>query len=460
MARTAHSLDGLDTAAVARALSQIADREEDVADAYFERLEELTLPPEGEAPGVHLRREEGLAIRLVRDGGSWMAARDEITPAAFSESLRRVARALPSAFYPEPRLELPPWGEAPGTRELAELPLAVGREVRARHVAFPLRLTVRRHRREIQVVGPRLVPEPESETYYSLDAEMPWGRWGTLLPHLTGTAGEVAGALVERFRCRNAPPPESRAATVVVLGPAAAAVLLHEAVAHALEADSLALSGEGGSNGRRDRAAAAEAAVGVALGPEGPGVPSGLNVLDDPSSGPEPVRRRTDDEGSAVTRRWLLEAGVVRQPLADRAWARGSDVLLPGAGRRANRHEPPGPRSTHLELLPGDVPDEDLAADADEGFLVAELAGGRLDPLSGRLTLEVPCARRIRRGTPADPVGPFRIVGSVAGLLERVAAVGSTPRPGGAGWCAKGGRKLPVWATAPSLRLEGVEVEA
>ena len=30
----------------------------------------------------------------------------------------------------------------------------------------------------------------------------------------------------------------------------------------------------------------------------------------------------------------------------------------------------------------------------------------------------------------------------------------------GAGWCAKGGQKLPVWATAPALRLEAVTVEA
>ncbi|MFP3941041.1 MAG: metallopeptidase TldD-related protein [Thermoanaerobaculia bacterium] len=449
MARPAHPFDGLDTPAVARALSQIADRDEDLADAYFERLEELTLPAEGDAPGVRLRREEGLAIRLVRDGHSWMAARDEITPAAFSESLRRVARALPSAFYPEPRLEVSPPGAASGTEELADFPLAVARAVRARHVAFPLRLTVRRHRREIQVVGPRLVPEAETETYYSLEAEMPWGRWGTLLPGLDGAAEEVAGALVERFRCRNAPPPEGRSDAVVVLGSGAAAVLLHEAVAHALEADSLALSGGGAARG-----SAAERAVGVALGPEG------LNVLDDPSTAPEPVRRRSDDEGSAVTRRWLLEAGVVRQPLADRAWARGSDVLLPGAGRRASRHEPPGPRSTHLELLPGDVPEQDLVAEADDGFLVPELAGGRLDPVSGRLVLDVPCARRIRSGTPADPVGPFRLVGAVAGLLEHAVAVGSTVHPGGAGWCAKGGRKLPVWATAPSLRLDGVEVEA
>ncbi|HUF77893.1 MAG TPA: metallopeptidase TldD-related protein [Thermoanaerobaculia bacterium] len=434
------TLDSLDTAAAARALSQLTDGDHDLVDAYFERIEEVELPAEGEAPGFRLRREEGLAVRLVRDGRSWLSARDELSPEAFADALRQVARALPSAFYPEPRLDPGPWPEAPSAEELAELPLEVARAIRAHHVAFPLRLTARRHRREIQVVGPRLVPDPEVEVFYSLEAELPWGRWGALLPGLAGAGEAAAEPLVERFRCRNASPPEARADAVVVLSAGAAAVLLHEAVGHALEADTLALTGR------------PEAAVGFAMGPEW------LSVLDDPGSAPEPVRRRTDDEGAAVSRRWLLRSGVVEQPLADRVWSRGSEVLAPGAARRASRHEPPGPRSTHLELLPGEAAADDLAAGADGGFLVSQVSRGALDPATGRFVLEVPCARRIRRGTPADPVGRFRIEGTVAGLTSRVAAVGREARPGGAGWCAKGGRKLPVWATAPALRLEGVEV--
>lgn len=439
------SLETLDTAAVARALSQLAERDDDLVDAFFERRCEVELPAEGEAPGFRLRREEGLAVRLVRDGRSWLSVRDSLAPEAFAEALRQVARVLPAAPYPEPRLDALPWPEPPPAEELAGLPLAVSRAIRARHVAFPVRLAVRRHRREVQVVGPRVVPAPEVETFYSLAAELPWGSWGALVPSLEGgpeaTAEAVAEALVERFRCRNAASPEGRAEAVVVLAPEAAAVLLHEAVAHALEADTLALSSR------------PEAAVGVTLGPPE------LSVLDDPGTAPEPVRRRSDDEGAAVARRWLLRNGVVEQPLADALWARASDVLLPGAGRRASRHDPPGPRSTHLELVPGEAADDDLRAGADGGYLVSQVSRGSLDPWTGCFVLEVPCARRLRRGVPADPVGPFCLVGTAAGLTSKVAAVGRDVRSGGAGWCAKGGRKLPVWATAPALRLEGVAVE-
>ena len=217
-------------------------------------------------------------------------------------------------------------------------------------------------------------------------------------------------------------------------------MLLHEAVAHALEADTLAQGGN------------PEAAVGVAMA-----APC-LDVLDDPASAPDGARRATDDEGSATVRRWLLRGGAVEQPLADLLWARTSPVLLPGAGRRGTRHLPPGPRSSHLEIVPGAASDADLLAGGEEGLYLAEASRGALDPLSGEFTLHFPYGRRFRRGALAEAVGPSVLRGRVADLLNRVAAVGAAARPAGAGWCAKGGQRLPVWATAPSLRLEGVEV--
>jgi predicted Zn-dependent protease len=430
----------LDTAAVARTLSQIAEQPEDLVDAFFERREEVLLSPDGEAPGLRVFNEEGFAVRLVRDRRTWLASRDQIEPRAFAEALRQIARALPSATYPEPALPLDPPGR-PEAGELLDFPGLVTRAVRAHHVGFPLRLTVRRHRRSIQVVGSRLVPGAETETFWSCSAELPRGRWGGLFTELGGAAAaSVADACVGLFRARQAAPPEPERG-VAVLAPGAVAVLLHEAVAHALEADTLAQGGD------------PSAALGVAMA-----APL-VDVLDDPAAAPPGVRRSTDDEGSPVCRRWLLRAGVVEQPLADALWSRTSPAFVPGAGRRGTRHLPPGPRSTHLELLAGETPEADLFAEAESGLYLEEASRGLLDPLSGEFTLWFPCARRIRNGAPAEPVGPCRLHGRVADLLTRVTAVGREVRSAGAGWCAKGGQKLPVWATAPAIRLEGVEVD-
>jgi predicted Zn-dependent protease len=454
-----HPFASLDLPAAARALAQIADRPGDLVDAYFERTEEVTLPPDdrpGPAPGVEVRREEGLAIRLVRDGRVWLSARDSIDAHAFSGTLRRAARALPAAAYPEPDLVPAPWPGPAAAPEVLELPSRLARAVRARRAAFALRLTVRRHRRWLQVIGgEKLLPAPERESFYSLDAELPWGdvgaagdgaavggawRQGALLPELTDAAvDEVAELLVALFRARQAAPPEPWRGPVV-LAPAAAAVFLHEAVAHALEADVLAAGGD------------PRAAIGVALGSPL------LDVLDDPSSAPAPVRRTSDDEGRAVHRRWLLRGGRVQEPLADALWSAACDAFSPGAGRRSGRHALPGPRSTHLELVAGATSEADLLAAAEGGLLLPTAGRGTLDPRTGTFRLAFPFAQRIRGGAAAEPVGPCRLAGTVADLLSAVAAVGDRPRPAGAGWCAKGGQKLPVWATAPAVLLEGVEV--
>ncbi len=429
----------LDAPAIARTLSQIAERPEDLADAYFERREDVELAPDAEGPGVRTLAEEGFAVRLLRGAETFFASRDGIDGRAFADAVRQVARALPSASFPEPALPPEAWEDA-AAPELAEFPGHVARAIRARHVGFPLRLTVRRHRRAVAVVGARLAAAPEREVFYSCAAELPWGRHGELLTDLSAASAEsVAAACAALFRARHAPAAEL-AAGVAVLGPAATAVLLHEAVAHALEADTLAATGR------------PEAALGLPLGA------ACLDVLDDPGAAPPAVARATDDEGSPVCRRWLLRRGVVEQPLADALWSRLSPACMPGAGRRGSRHLPPGPRSSHLELLPGGAAEADLLSGAEGGLYLDVASRGALDPASGEFVLRFPYARRIRGGEPAEVLGPCALRGRVADLLARAAAVGAEARPAGAGWCAKGGQKLPVWATTPALRLEGVAV--
>jgi len=433
---------GLDTAAISRSLAQVADRRDDVAEAYFELIEEVELPEDGEGPGMRTRREGGFAVRLLRGGVTWIAARDGFDPQLFTGALRSVARALPPAPYPEPRLVVGPFDAAGDLEEVLGFPVAVRRLIRERLVAFPLRLRTRRHRRALQVVGPQLVAAPELEVYHSVEAELPWGRCGVLLPELgMSAAGRFAEELMDRFAARGAAAPAS-GPTPVVLGPAAAAVLLHEAVAHALESDTLMLGGM------------PEAAVDQRIGADC------LNVLDDPGAAPPPVRRVTDDEGVAVMRRWLVREGIVRQPLADLFAARESEGLAPGAARRAGRYSAPVPRSYHLELLSGSASLDELLAAAEGGLLLPTASRGSLDPLTGEFALHCPYGYRIEDGRRAAPVAGCRLVGRVVDLLGRVAAVGAETEPAGAGWCAKGGQRLPVWATAPPLRLERVEVLA
>ena len=430
----------LDHAKITRSLGQIAEQHGDVADVFFERREEIVLPPEGAAPGVRVWREAGLAVRLMRRGQTWLVSRDGISPRIFAGALRRAARVAPAASYPDPPIAMAPWDEPPEAPEMYELPAALGRAIRTHHVTFPLRLTLRRHRRWTRVIGTRLAAAMETETFYSVDAEMPWGRYGTLLAALRDdTADILARTLVHAYRAHDAAPP-SPSRGPAVLGPAAGAVLLHEGVAHALEVDTLAIGGH------------PEAAIGVKM------ASSELNVFDDPASAPVSVRRAADDEGHPVSRRCLLRRGVVEQPIADGLWARRSEILRGGGARRADRHSAPGPRSSHLELAPGEATHDELLAASEGGLFLPEVSRGGLHPLSGELVLHFPYGYRIENGAPGTPVGPSTLRAHVTDVLRAVTGVSNEAAFAGAGWCAKAGRKLPVWATSPTLRLEGARI--
>jgi predicted Zn-dependent protease len=429
-----------DMGALARCLTQISEDPAALVEGFFERTEQTAVTPQGEAPAYRVWREEGFSVRLASRDESWMVSRDGIDGAGFLEALRKTARRMAQGLRPPPRLRATPAPPVESAEAALAFAAAVDNELRRRHLAFPLRLEVRRHRRWIQLVGRELVPEPETEDFWSVRAALEGAAWGALLPSLDGDAvALVAGALATLFRSRDAASPAPRRGDLL-LGASAAAVLLHEAVAHALEVDTLALTG--------DPTSAVGHHVGSAV----------LDLLDDPSGGPVGLRRSTDDEGVPVLRRWLLRRGTIEQPLADRHWARRSPALLPGAGRRQSRHWTPAPRSLHLELLPGKAALAELAAAVEDGLYAAEASSGFLDPLSGRFELRFPHGRRLVRGRLDERVGAFRLRGAVGDLLARIASAGRETTLAGAGWCAKGGQRLPVWSTTPGLLLQGVEV--
>lgn len=431
----------LDFATVSRALSRLKERDDESIDAYFEVLEEVEQLPEEDRTFQMHRVERGFSVRLRREGRSWMASADEVTGQRFEHALRQVARVHPRSSLAVPGLRignLPDENLAP----LEKFPTLLARAIRVHHVAFPYDLRLRRHRRALQSVSEQLQSPPQMESWYSLEWKTPWGRGGTLEVDLSREiAANLAKSMVAFFNHREAASPQSGSRRLV-LGPKAAAVFLHEAVAHALEADVLAAGGR------------PEAAIGLPLGWEG------LNVIDDPQNAPPSVAREVDDEGSPTRRRWLLRNGVVEQPLADTGWTRGSTRLEAGAGRRSDRHVPVIPRCHHLELLPGEADEADLLSLAEGGLWFNEVSWGRLDPWTGKFQLSFPWGRKIEGGQLTQAVGPCRLQGTVAELLEKVLALESESHPSGAGWCAKEAQRLPVWANTPSLTLRDVEIHS
>ncbi len=434
----AASFPDLDPAAASRALSRYAE-DAAIAEVFCERLESSVLAT-GEA--TQQRTEEGLAVRIVeRTGRARLASRDRIDGAALESALQQAVSSRPLVMGLTGELSAGRW-PAPPAAELEHLRGLESRllaRIAEERVAFPVAVKVTLHRRSTWCLGPDLAPGAQLECFAAVEIEQPGGRFGTLLTVPDDLAEtRLAETMVARFLAREAPPTEAGTQRVL-LAPSAVAVLLHEAIGHGMEADLLARSPWAAISGE------------IWGGAE-------IDVLDDPTEAPLGVRRSVDDEGMPTMRRWLIRAGKVEDPIADRLWAGASDRWHPGGGRRSGRHSAPLPRCSHLEMLPGSLEEDDQMPALDDGIWVQRASRGRLDPLTGRFAVEIDYGRRVEKGR----LGTRRRGGVLCGRLDQVlhavTAVGSEAIPAGAGWCAKDGQRLPVWARAPAVLLNELEV--
>ena len=430
---------GFEPSAVARALGYLPEAASDFAEGYFERLGEVSFSP-GEPNSLSTRAEEGLCVRLRSAGTDFYSSRDALTEDAFVAAYRQVARTLPSTPVIL-RHDADSWrGPEEPPEELMTAPARLQSRLLQRGVGFRYQASFSLHTRQVLVAASSLAGTAQSERYFSVRLRLPGGPWGTLLTSLGAGVPERLADLAAEFAKYAECEPEILSPRTLVLGPHAAAVFLHEAVAHTLEVDTLAAGGD------------PRAAIGHQLGS------AELTVFDDPGSAPECVRRTFDDEGIPVVRRGLLRDGRIEQPISDRAWSERVDGLIPGGGRRADRSSLPGPRSSHLEVAPGESSPQELVRSTKDGLYLPMLSRGQLDPLKGTCRLDAPGAIEIRDGELGRRIGRCRVEGSAADLLHAVVAVGSDQQVAGAGWCAKSQQKLAVWATTPSLVLDGIGV--
>lgn len=361
------------------------------------------------------------------------ASQDGLLPSSLERAL---CDLLPGVSPPRlPQWERPP-ALVPPRQELLRFPAAVERALRRRFVGIRYRLRLRWFRREVLVVGDRLVAGPEREEFVAWELEREDRSWARLAPALPDP-GVVAEELVQDLERDGATgPPPGRYS--LLLSPAAAGVLLHEALGHGSEVDWGIRGGFDWRPGQRVAGAR-------------------LSVHEDPTAAPPGAERAADDEGVPCGARWLLREGRLESRIADRAACEQMDDAGPGQGFRASRHDPVLPRTYCLRALPGDVPFEDLERAARGGIAVLELGRGTVDVANGMLRLEVASARELTARGPGNPLGSFEIRAPVAALLGAIVGVGSEPQTRG-GWCAKRGQKRPSWVEAPPLLLEGVEV--
>ncbi len=168
----------------------------------------------------------------------------------------------------------------------------------------------------------------------------------------------------------------------------------------------------------------------------------GVSVIDDPfrvrGMGSTPF----DDEGSPVQRVALVEDGVLKTWLLNRASAAQLGLETTGHASRGSAG-PPGVSTHNLHLTPGDRDQAGLMADAGTGLVVTGMFGPALNPNTGDWSAGVH-GFWFENGEIAYPVSEITVAGKLAEFMMRMVPGSDLEFRGS--------------ANSPSLLIDGVAI--
>jgi TldD protein len=465
---------GLTEAALAQALSTIAEHKVDDADLYFQttRHEGWSLE-EGIVKSGSFSIDQGVGVRAVAGEKTAFAYSDDLSVASLMDAARtvrtiaaagqnkRVKIARPPRVAPSRRLYGPtdPISSMTSTEKVALLEkvekLARAKDPRVAQVMasvgaeYDVVLVARADgtraadvrplvRLSVTVIAEQTIA---GEVRREVGSGGGGGRFG--LAYFTD---EMVASYVDHAVQAALTNLESRPVAAgdmtVVLGPGWPGVLLHEAVGHGLEGD---FNRKGSSTfaGRVGQRVAAK----------------GVTVLDDGTLADRRGSLNIDDEGHASQRNVLIEDGILLGYMQDSLNARLSGVKPTGNGRRESYASLPMPRMTNTYMLAGNRSKEEILASLKRGLYATNFGGGQVDITSGKFVFSASEAFWVENGKILYPVKGATIVGSGPEAMNRVSMIGNDLQlDTGVGVCGKEGQSVPVGVGQPTLRIEKLTV--
>ncbi len=435
-----------DETAVSRWLEPLVSRAGEIADVFGERMREVSLEwRDGQVHDVRVRREEGVGARWRFQGEERFA----FVPGAGEASVREAVRALRSAAGKEPLPIRAPReagddedASAEADRWTRRLTGILGRHAPRHRFLWRAIQTERR----VVASGSSAPAAASRRRLVSLegrftaasrhgDEERPIAFHA---PDADSTPDELRALLTAAAAPRDRPVEIGAGETDVVLAAGSAAVLFHEILGHALEADAAP----------SPLSMLKDARVAVAE----------LDVHDD-------ARRldlfggyERDDEGTSPRPVKLLHSGHLGSRLTDRAHGRAGGST--GHGRRSGPAEAPMPRCSNLVVPAGSATSDEIARRVGDGIWIEEFQGGSVELSGGTFRLRFPRGRRLRRGRFTEELGPGILAGEILTALKNVEPVlGRESRPcRSLGWCARDGQIVPVQGAAPDVLIRRLAV--
>ena len=227
----------------------------------------------------------------------------------------------------------------------------------------------------------------------------------------------------------------------LVLDPDIAGIFFHEALGHALEADTI-----------REKSTCI--ALSDKVGPDF------LTLVDDPTIPDKWGSFAYDDEGMKSKHSTLKKEGVVVNFINDYS----SYLDVPGLvktsnGRAETPHSIPIPRMSNTVVKKGSMAKDELISHVKDGLLVAGFAGGAVEPLTRVFSFKAPEAFVIKDGKIEGSIKGVTLSGDLKTLLMNITNIGKETLDGlTGGFCGKKGQHIPVAQDVPYMSVRGVSV--
>jgi PmbA protein len=171
-------------------------------------------------------------------------------------------------------------------------------------------------------------------------------------------------------------------------------------------------------------------------------LPAGIDLVEDPFRPRVAGSRPFDGEGLPVSRRLLVEDGVLRTWTLD--LATGRQLGLPSTGNASRgTSAPPSPSAGNLTLTQGAASRDDLLAEMGTGLLVTSLLGASINPTTGDYSRGA-SGFWVENGAIARPVNECTIAGNLRAMLRTIRPANDA-RP----WLGR---------VVPSLLVEGLVI--
>jgi len=250
-------------------------------------------------------------------------------------------------------------------------------------------------------------------------------------------AREAAERAVKMLFAKRAPTGEM----AVVLTSAAGGTMIHEAIGHSLEADSVQKKVSPAYAGMLGKRVTSEL----------------VTVVDDPTIPNHRGSFHFDDEGTPAQKTILVERGILRNYLYDRFTAQKDGTKSTGNGRRESYHHRPIPRMSNTYILPGEHEPEEIIRSVKKGFLVKKMGGGQVNTANGDFVFEVKEGYEITNGKIGEILRGATLIGNGPEVLNSIVMVGSD-LGFNIGTCGKDGQLVPVSDGQPTIRIKKLTI--